>query len=177
MLASTPLLLTGEQMTPTELKSRLSELAEKRNTCSDKFKFAIREIREEVKKQDGNILAWGCKKGYSFQDYDWKVSGIRFGDSVEYTFYQVLGEAAIGIYSKIHIYRSVEEDYYEVKNCLTELEVTFAKELDEFVKSLERWEDPEVLLGFCSLFVTDLPSGTGASVPIQDFITWLEERK
>lgn len=164
-------------MTPTELKSRLFELTEKRNICSDKLKLAIHEIREEVKKQDGDILAWGCKNGYSFQDYDWKVSGIRFGDSVEYTFYKVLGEVAKNIYSKIDNYRSVEEDYSEVENCLAELEVTFSKELDEFIKSLERWEDPEVLLGFCSLFVTDLPTGTGASVPIQDFITWLEEKE
>lgn len=164
-------------MTPSELKSRLSELTEKRNIYSDKLKFAIHEIREEVKKQDGDILAWGCKNGYSFQDYDWKVSGIRFGDSVEYTFYQVLGEAANGIYSKVDIYWDLCEEYVEVEDILLDLEKTFSKELDEFVRSLDRWEDPEVMLGFCSLFITDLPAGTGASVPIQDFITWLEERK
>ena len=61
-------------MTPTELKSRLESLEQRRSTYPDKLKFAIAENKEEIRKHDDAILKWGISKGYTFQDYDWRYS-------------------------------------------------------------------------------------------------------
>lgn len=164
-------------MNSTEFKQKLSELSEKRSSIVDKIKAAVSEMQAAVRKHDDRILKWGCMEGYSFQDYDWNFDGVYFGDSVNYTFDLILGEDAKEIHKNIGLYSQADEDYYLIDGELSELEAAVAVEINEFINDLGRWEDPEVLLGLCSLFVTDIILGTGASVPIQEFITWWEEEE
>ena len=162
-------------MTPTEFKSRLESLEQRRSTYPDKLKFAIAENKEEIRKHDDAILKWGINRGYTFQDYDWSESGVRFGDSVEYDFYTVLGQDAAELYNKFDQYDRVNNEYWEIELELKELESEFAGRMEEYARSLGCWEDPEVSLCFNSLFITDVPSGTGGTMPIQGFLTWLEK--
>lgn len=164
-------------MNSTEFKQKLSELSEKRSSIVDKIKAAVSEMQAAVYKQDDRIIKYGCEKGYSFQDYDWNLNEVYFGDSVKYTFHQILGEDAKEISEKVEAYSQVDEEYYAIDCDISELEEEVVVELSEFIRGLDRWEDPEVSLSLHSLLVTDIIIGTGASVPIQEFITWLEEKE